>query len=158
MDLLDEEILTLFKALNGNEVRYIMVGGFATNLHGFSRTTADIDVWLKDERENRIRFQNALKQLDLGDHDYIVNGPIITGWTTINLSSGFELDVMVDLKGVEKNDFDLIFENSPTAIIENIPVKFLHINQLIKTKEAVNRPKDQIDLIELYRIRDEREK
>ncbi len=72
--------------------------------------------------------------------------------------SGFELDVMVDLRGVEKNDFDLIFKNSPTAIIENIPVKFLNINQLIKTKEAANQPKDQIDLIELTRIRDEREK
>ncbi len=65
---------------------------------------------------------------------------------------------MVDLRGVEKNDFDLIFKNSPTAIIENIPVKFLNINQLIKTKEAANQPKDQIDLIELTRIRDEREK
>jgi hypothetical protein len=74
------------------------------------------------------------------------------------LFSGFELDVMVDLRGVEKNDFDLIFKNSPTAIIENIPVKFLNINQLIKTKEAANQPKDQIDLIELTRIRDEREK
>jgi hypothetical protein len=37
-------------------------------------------------------------------------------------------------------------------------VKFLNINQLIKTKEAANQPKDQIDLIELTRIRDEREK
>lgn len=135
-----------------------MVGGFATNLYGFSRTTANIDLWKKAERENRIRFRNALKQLDLGDHEQIVNDPIITGWTNINLFSGFELDVMVDLRGVEKNDFDLIFKNSPTAIIENIPVKFLNINQLIKTKEAANQPKDQIDLIELTRIRDEREK
>jgi hypothetical protein len=46
-----------------------MVGGFATNLYGFSRTTANIDLWKKAERENRIRFRNALKQLDLGDHE-----------------------------------------------------------------------------------------
>lgn len=61
--------MALFKALNNNEVCCIVVGGFATNLYGFSRTTANIDLWKKAERENRIRFRNALKQLDLGDHE-----------------------------------------------------------------------------------------
>ena len=41
MDILDEEIVKLWKLLSENEVQYIMVGGFATNLHGFSRITAD---------------------------------------------------------------------------------------------------------------------
>ena len=62
MDILDEEILSLWSLLNKNNVAYIMVGGFATTLHGFNRNTADIDLWIKDtknNRQNRIRIFNA---------------------------------------------------------------------------------------------------
>lgn len=34
----------------------------------------------------------------------------------------------------------------------NVPVPFLHINQLIQNKKAINRPKDMIDVIELEKI------
>ncbi len=37
MDIFDEEILEFWKSLQNNKVRYIMVGGYATNLHGFQR-------------------------------------------------------------------------------------------------------------------------
>lgn len=37
--------------------------------------------------------------------------------------------------------------------IENVPVPFLHLNQLIANKKAVNRPKDQIDVTELEKIK-----
>ena len=56
MDIFDEEIVNLWRLLYKHHVRYIMVGGFATNLHGFSRITADADIWLEDNLENRKRF------------------------------------------------------------------------------------------------------
>jgi ABC-type tungstate transport system permease subunit len=34
----------VFEALNGAQVRYVVVGGFATVLHGHARLTADIDL------------------------------------------------------------------------------------------------------------------
>lgn len=36
--------------------------------------------------------------------------------------------------------------------ILDLKVPFLHINHLIANKKAVNRPKDQIDVIELEKI------
>jgi hypothetical protein len=47
MDMLDDELLRFWKALNNNNVRYIMVGGFATRFHGFNRNTDDLDMWKK---------------------------------------------------------------------------------------------------------------
>ena len=41
-----------------------------------------------------------------------------------------------------------------TEEIEGVNVPFLHINQLIDNKKAVNRPKDQSDVVELEKIRD----
>lgn len=53
MDVLDEELLNFWKTMDTWKVQYIMVGGFATNLHGFSRMTADLDIWIKDTPDNR---------------------------------------------------------------------------------------------------------
>jgi hypothetical protein len=43
MDVMDENLLNFWKSLNHFNVDYIMVGGLAVNLHGFSRTNNDMD-------------------------------------------------------------------------------------------------------------------
>jgi len=43
MGVMDENLLNFWKSLNHFNVDYIMVGGLAVNLHGFSRTTNDMD-------------------------------------------------------------------------------------------------------------------
>jgi hypothetical protein len=48
-----------------------MIGGFAVNLYGFSRYTADVDIWIKDTLENRKRLRNALKETSAGDIESI---------------------------------------------------------------------------------------
>jgi len=153
MDILDEEILNLWKLLHQHNTAYIMVGGFATNLHGFSRTTADIDLWIKDTPENRKNLRNVLKDLDIGDFEAIESIDFVPGWSSISLNSGFELDIMTSLKGFEQISFDECYKIAPEAIIENIPVRFLHLNQLIEAKKASGRPKDLLDIEELEKLR-----
>lgn len=53
MDIFDEELIEFWQSLNKYHVKYIMVGGVATNLNGYQRMTDDIDVWLEDTIENR---------------------------------------------------------------------------------------------------------
>ncbi|MES2446994.1 MAG: hypothetical protein V4546_07415 [Bacteroidota bacterium] len=53
MDIFDEEILNFWKALEEFNVKYILVGGYAINLHGYQRFTGDLDIWLKDDLEKR---------------------------------------------------------------------------------------------------------
>ncbi len=43
MDIFDEEIIKFWNALFQNGVKYIMVGGYATNLHGYQRYTCDME-------------------------------------------------------------------------------------------------------------------
>jgi Nucleotidyl transferase AbiEii toxin, Type IV TA system len=66
MDILDKEILALLKALATNEVQYIMVGGFALNLHGHHRTTGDMDIWIKDTVTNRKALRKTLADIEVG--------------------------------------------------------------------------------------------
>jgi hypothetical protein len=134
-------------------VKYIMIGGFASILNGHNRLTADIDIWIKDTSENRINLQKALQDIGLNSIPDIQNIDFVPGWSSINLPSGFELDIMTSLKGFEQEKFDDCYTNSNEAIIETISVRFFHINQLIESKKAANRPKDQIDIEELEKIR-----
>lgn len=155
MDIFDEELLNLWRGLENENVEYIMVGGFALNLHGFQRTTADMDIWIKDSANNRKNLRNALEKMDLGNIPSIETMQFIPGWSSIKLISGFELDIMTYLKGFEQEKFDACFKIAPVAYIYDIPIRFLHINQLIEAKRATAREKDLIDIIALEKIKKE---
>jgi hypothetical protein len=62
MDVYNEEVLAFWRAFNNQEVKYIMVGGFATNLHGYQRTTEDIDILLDDTLANRKKFRKVFDE------------------------------------------------------------------------------------------------
>lgn len=153
MDVLDEDILSIWRSLHHFNVQYIMVGGFATNMHGFSRITADLDIWIKDTPENRKNFRAALKEAQMGDLEEIETTDFIPGWTSLYLSSGMELDIMTYLKGFPEERFDECYAIAPVAEIHDIPIRFLHLNHLLEAKKATARPKDLLDIEELNKIK-----
>jgi predicted nucleotidyltransferase len=152
MDIYENAFLDLWNSLNNNDVRYIMVGGFATNFHGYHRFTADVDLYIEDTLENRKKLRQAFIDLGLGDFEPIERIEFIPGWVDFQLENGVRMDIMTSMKGVSLT-FDECLQIAPVAEIEGIKVPFLHINQLIDNKKAVNRPKDQSDVRELERIR-----
>ena len=44
MDINNDELINLLKALQKFEVKYILVDDFATTLHGVIRTSTEIDI------------------------------------------------------------------------------------------------------------------
>jgi hypothetical protein len=155
MDVQDEEILNFWRVLQKYRVKYIMVGGFATNLHGFSRMTADLDIWIQGNALNKKAFFHALLELELVDEHFNDNEmQFVPGYTSFYFSSGFTLDVMEFMQGFEASEFDFCYEKASELTIEGITIRVLHLNHLIAAKEASNRPKDIIDVIELKKIRD----
>lgn len=157
MDIYNEDVLSLWTALGKYEVRYIMIGGFAVNLHKFYRTTSDIDLYIDDTPQNRSRLGEALEELELSTKEIIERMQFVPGWSIINLMGGFPLDMMTKVKGLEYMSFQECYDLASTAEIEGISVKFLHFNHLIESKKAANRPKDQIDILALEEIKKERQ-
>jgi uncharacterized protein (DUF1330 family) len=153
MDIFDEELLNFWRSLNKFGVRYIMVGGVATNLNGYHRTTDDIDVWIEDTVQNRENYRKAYKEYSGIDITMMNRLQIIPGWTNFNLNNGFRLDLLVSMKGLEEISFEDCYRLSNKANIDDVIIPFLHINHLIANKKAVNRSKDQTDVIELERIK-----
>lgn len=130
-----------------------MVGGVATNFNGYQRTTDDIDIWIEDNEVNRENLRKAFKMSDMGDFYMLRTMQIIPGWTNFHLNNGLRVDILIDMKGLESYTFDQCLEKANFAEIEGVKVPFLHVNQLIANKTAVNRPKDQVDVLYLERIK-----
>jgi hypothetical protein len=152
MDIFDEEIVRFWKALSANDVRYMMVGGYAVNLHGHQRYTGDLDIWMDDTKENRGKLRKAFNDCDMGDYFMLETMQIIPGWTDFQLNNGLRLDLLINMKGLEGYSFEECFKMATVGEIENTKVYFIHINQLVANKKAVNRPKDQLDVVQLEKI------
>jgi hypothetical protein len=152
MDTQDESILNLWRCLNLNNVQYLMIGGFAVNMHGFHRFTHDIDILIDDSVENRKKFRQALIDAQIGDFSNIETMDIIPGYTNILLDGGMELDIFNELPGFETVPFHKIRSESAISTIFDLQIPFLHINQLLHSKRITNRPKDIIDIEELEKI------
>lgn len=153
MDLFEEELVILFKAFQSANLSYIMVGGFATNLHGFSRFTADLDIWIKDTPENKQRFRKAIALAGYGDFPQYETMEFVPGWTTLALNNDMELDIMAFMANFTAANFDECYELAPIMDILGNKVRVLHLNHLIAEKAKLGRPKDLIDLEELEKIR-----
>lgn len=153
MDVFDEELFHFWKLASEFDLKYIMIGGVATNLHGYQRTTEDIDIWIEDSLVNRKILRAVFKEYGLGDIKEIEEMQFITGWTYFHLNNGIRLDIMTSVKGLEASDFEMYLKSASIATIYDVNIPFLHINHLISSKKAANRPKDQVDLIELEKIK-----
>jgi hypothetical protein len=64
---------------------------------------------------------------------------------------------MTEMKGIEKLTFQECYDMASISYLDGVKVPFLHINHLIANKKAVNRPKDQLDVIQLEKIKQIRE-
>lgn len=152
MDVYDDSFIGLWRLLSENQVRYIMVGGFATNFHGYQRYTGDIDIFIEDTLTNRQKIRKAFRELNMGDYESMETIQFVPGWVDFALNNGVRLDIMTSLKGVNLS-FDECLQLAPVAEIDGVMIPFLHINHLIANKKSVNRSKDQIDVIELEKIK-----
>ena len=153
MDIFDKELIRFWKILNKHKVNYIMVGGFAVNMNGYIRATSDSDMWLKDELSNRKNLRKAFDELEYGDFSSFETIQFVPGFTQFYIANGIILDIMTSMKGLENYSFDECHQQATIADLEGVEVPFLHLNHLIENKKAVNRSKDQVDVIELEKIK-----
>ena len=155
MDVYDEEILNVFRLFNKHAVEHILVGGFAVNFHGHSRYTADLDIWINDTVSNIKRLSDALTELYGYEIPGIETMQFIPGWSSISLPSGFPLDIIAEMKGLEELSFEECLTLAVKVEIEGAVIRFLNLKHLLSNKVSVARPKDLLDIEELKRLNED---
>lgn len=59
---LNQDFKEFIESLNDNNVKYLIIGGYAVAFHGHPRYTKDLDVWIWISQDNAINMVKALDQ------------------------------------------------------------------------------------------------
>ena len=130
-------------SLNKNNLEYLIIGGYAVGFHGYPRYTGDIDIWINPSMSNIKKIPDVLEEFgfspeELNATDFQNKDNIIRiGFPP------FRIDLMFSIDGVQ---FDECYPNRVEKDLDDIKIKFISYDDLIKNKTASNRKRDQIDL------------
>jgi len=131
----------LLKLLKENQVKFVIIGATAFPVHGYSRSTLDIDIFIKPDKENAKRTLKALEDFgydvtDITINDLLTNKVLIRQYLV-------ETDIHPIVKGVT---FERIWKNKIKARFGETYVWFASLDDLIAMKKAASRVKDKEDL------------
>ena len=93
------EFEDVLAALNEARVRYLLIGGVASILHGVPRTTVDIDIALDPKRENVRRAIRTLRKIGLVADTEVVDDILAQG--DVTTSNEVSVDLLTDLRGAK---------------------------------------------------------
>ncbi len=145
-DIFNVDFQEFIHYLNHANVEYILVGGYATIIHGYNRTTGDLDIWVHQTEQNYHRLENAFKQFQMSVFDMTLDKFLHDSSVDV-FSFGrppVSIDIITQIKGLE---FDQAWPKIEEKVIEGkIKVKVINRKDLISAKKASNRPKDQDDI------------
>ena len=150
MDISSQDVQTLLESLNRFQVKYLLVGGMAGMVHGHTRTTFDLDLWIRNDTENHQSLKSVLKENKVSGADFLPK-QLVFGYTSVIFGeNSLELDLGHELKS--KLDFDECYTHSIEASYDEVPFRVIHLKDLIIEKRATGRLKDLMDLEELEKI------
>lgn len=144
-NIFNQDFRDFLNALNNHKVRYLLVGGYSVILHGYSRTTGDMDLLVDRTQENYFLLKAAFDEFGMPVFDMNLDNFIShPDWDVFTFGKPpVAIDIMVNIKGL---DFNSAFDHSIFFEEDGLSVRTIHKNDLIKAKLAAYRPKDQNDL------------
>jgi len=144
-NIFHEDFRDFINALNEADVRYILVGGYSVVLHGYSRTTGDMDLWMERTSENYNRLLKAFNIFGMPvfdmTEDNFLSHPI---WDVFTFGTPpVAIDIMVKLEGL---NFEDVFKKAIYFQDDNLKIRTINRNDLIAAKKVAGRAKDINDL------------
>ncbi len=144
------DLARLLEVLNRHKVAYILIGGLAAVYHGSPFPTEDADITPKADRANLARLAAALVEL---------NARIRTDSEPAGLPLRFDADSLAAVETLNlttiAGDLDLSFKPAGTsgyddlrrdvsrAELYGVTVQIASLADVIRSKQAANRAKDQ---------------
>ncbi len=138
--MLNQDYKEMLQILQKHDVDHILVGAYALAAQGYPRSTLDIDIWVKPSNDNSSKLYKALVEFgaplkDINEDTFKEKGIIFQ----IGVAP-CRIDIITEISG------DIEFTDANTRSIkteiEGISLYILSIEDLIKNKEAMGRPKD----------------
>jgi len=140
---LSPDFKEFLKLLNENNVRYLLVGGYAVAFHGYPRNTGDMDIWIACDSANASNITKALR--DFGFSDTALREELFTN-PKIVIRMGvppYRIEILTTVDGIE---FESSYSNRIIEKIDDIEISILSKKDLIENKLSAGRNKDLDDV------------
>ena len=134
-------LLRVCALLNKHGAKYLIVGARACWLHGYVRSTMDVDILIPEDLENHARVLAALSELEdhaaseLTPQDLVEN---------IVVKIADEVEVDVSTRAWKVNYADAVGTSLKTTI-EDLEIPYVDLKTLIKSKNT-ERDQDKVDV------------
>ncbi|NBC84062.1 MAG: hypothetical protein GVY19_11890 [Bacteroidetes bacterium] len=147
-----QQFKSIINALNKADVDYMIIGGFAVNVHGYARNTGDLDIWVDNSKENMQKLYNSFVHLGFNKKK---------SEAAVNfLSKNHMIKIPLDNTKVEfmdsfiaNNDFQESYKNHLIINPEGMPLKVIGFDDLLTIKQKSARMKDLLDVKQLKEIK-----
>jgi hypothetical protein len=158
------KIAELLQSLTDEKVQFVLVGGLAVQLHGFLRSTFDIDLVLAMDDANLSRFIDVAKRFSLMPVmpvpiDSLRNPSQIDQWHREKGMLAFALrepqagGSVVDVLVRPDVPFEKLMSDAVSGELFGRQVRIASIDNLLLMKRIANRPKDLLDIAALEKIK-----
>ena len=152
------------QALSSDSVEFVVVGGMAVQLHGYMRMTYDIDLVLAMSDSNLERFIEVAKHFGLTPVipvpiDSLKNSALLEQWHREKGMLAFALrepgvgGFVVDVLVRPDVSYEALAAQAVQGQMFSHSVRIASIDHLLEMKRIANRPKDQLDIVALDKIK-----
>ena len=145
INLFNDDFKDFINALNTFEVEYILIGGYSVILHGYSRTTGALDIWVNKTEVNYRKMEKAFNLFGIPADAIGINRFLNHNeYDVFSFGrSPVSIDIVTEIQGVE---FEEAYKAIEKIDVQGLEVNLIHINHLKQTKKATGRFKDLDDL------------
>ena len=145
---LPKDFKELFVLLNANNVRYLLIGGYAVGLHGYVRSTNDLDIFVSDDVENIRNLRQSL--IDFGFAGSLLEDIFPDKRSMIEMGvEPMKIQILNFADGVE---FETAYANRIESVVEDIVILTIRKTRPNSEKIASGRLKDLADVERLEKM------
>lgn len=156
--------LDLVRALDRENVRYVLVGGLALNIHGVERATMDVDLMLAMDGENLQAFLQAAQAMQLSPvqpvalkdfadpairQDWFEHRHMLAFALRPPDASAPTLDILIR----PPVDFAAVWSRRVEKDLGDLCINVAHVDDLIAMKTGTGRQTDAADIAALERLK-----
>ncbi len=144
------DLARLFEVLDRHKVTYVLIGGLAAVYHGSPFPTEDVDITPLTDRTNLSRLATALAELDArirtesapAGLSFSCDAEFLADIQILNLTtSAGDLDITVQPAGTD--GYPDLHRDAARASLYGVTVEVASLADVIRSKQAANRPRDQ---------------
>ena len=141
--VLASDFKEFLKLLHDHEVKYLLIGGYAVNYHGYVRGTGDLDVWIAVHPDNANKVVEVLQEFGFGVPE-LTPELFLKSDTIVRMGvQPVRIEISTSISGV---NFEICYAERVTDMIDDIAVSIISLHHLKINKQASGRLKDLADL------------